>query len=170
MPSQGAKRLSSSANLAKDAHHGRKGTSCPAMTPLRFCGGLTSPPHPHGSPKELCQQRGTLHPNCFRKGLRRIFHESHDLARCSKWARLHFSSACASASLRRFCPMCPVCPITRPSLCPFCPCALREGAFAGVVLSISTGRASGPSAYSGERLRSSISLAPSCATGQDLAS
>ena len=72
----------------------------------------------------------------------------------------------------RFCPMCPMClmcPITCPSLCPFCPCALREGAFAGVILSISTGRASGPSAYSGERLRSSISLAPSCATGQEIA-
>ena len=41
-----------------------------------------------------------------------ISHESHDLARCSKWAHLHFSSACASvqtgASLGpfgRFCPL-----------------------------------------------------------------
>ena len=41
-----------------------------------------------------------------RRVLRRIFHETHDLARCSKWAhcpaalrarahRAHFSSACA---------------------------------------------------------------------------
>ena len=29
-----------------------------------------------------------------------IFHESHDLARCSKWAHLHFSSACASMQTR----------------------------------------------------------------------
>ena len=33
-------------NLAKDAHRGRNGTSCPAMTPLRFCGGSHRPHAP----------------------------------------------------------------------------------------------------------------------------
>ena len=42
--------------------------------------------------------------------------------------------------------------------------------FAVTTLAVLLQRLSGPSAYSGERLRSSISLAPSCATDQDLAS
>ena len=59
-------------------------------------------------------------------------HESHDLARCSKWAHLHFSSAYASVqtethplfpasegALGPMYRMCPMCPITRPR--PFCP-------------------------------------------------
>ena len=60
-----------------------------------------------------------------------ISHESHHLARCSKWAHLHFSSACASMQTRcaSLCPcalrtkahevscaMRPMCPMTRPSL------------------------------------------------------
>ena len=42
--------------------------------------------------------------------------------------------------------------------------------FAVKILAVLLQRLSGPSAYSGERLRSSIFLAPSCATDQDLAS
>ena len=38
-----------------------------------------------------------------RKRLCRIFHESHALARCSKWAHLHFSSACANAKYVKHC-------------------------------------------------------------------
>ena len=33
--------------------------------------------------------------------LRKILHESHNLARCSKWAHVHFSSACASMQTRQ---------------------------------------------------------------------
>ena len=56
--------------------------------------GLAPPPHPRES-------AGRFTP-CFLKWerLRRIFHESHSLARCSKWAHLHFSSACASMQTR----------------------------------------------------------------------
>ena len=44
---KGASLISaSSANLAKDAHRGRNGTSCPAMTDLRFCGGSHRPTPP----------------------------------------------------------------------------------------------------------------------------
>ena len=59
------------------------------MPPLRLSWGLASPPHPHGSVVRFTPVFGE------RGRLRRIFHESHHLARCSKWAHLHFSSACA---------------------------------------------------------------------------
>ena len=36
-------RSKATGNLAKDAHRGRHGTSCPAMTPLRFCRGSRRP-------------------------------------------------------------------------------------------------------------------------------
>jgi hypothetical protein len=42
-------------NLAKDAHRGRHGTSCPAMPPLRFVGACIAP--------TPLWKRGALHPN-----------------------------------------------------------------------------------------------------------
>ena len=45
----------SSANLAKIAHRGRNGTSCPAMTTLRLCRGLRCPCTP--------RKRRALYPN-----------------------------------------------------------------------------------------------------------
>ena len=46
-------------NLAKDAHRGRHGTSCPAMPPLRFLWGLT-PPHGCGPATTPAKAQGAL--------------------------------------------------------------------------------------------------------------
>ena len=61
----------------------------------------------------------------MKKVLRKIFHESHSLARCSKWAHLHFSSACVRVQTRVGSLFPALCKDAR-LFVPLVPCSLRS--------------------------------------------